>query len=135
LRSDDPKMNKIADVLPSALGKTFTGVPEPGSPAAKEAAAKAAKKVAPARPQIPAKDLTDKGLLQRFEAEIKKDQPDEKRLKELGDELDRRDLETANRVKGLSDDDLLKQFQEEIGKNNLDQEKVDRLGAELDRRD
>jgi len=90
---------------------------------------------APARPQIPAKDLTDKGLLQRFEAEIKKDEPDEKRLKELGDELDRRDLEAANRVKALSDEDLLKRFEAEIKKDNMDEARVKELGDELDRRD
>lgn len=95
------------------------------------------KKAAPAKaaPSIPAKDLSDKGLLQRFEAEIKQDNPDEKRLKELGDELERRDLASATRIKGLSDENLLKQFQDEIGKDNLNQEKVDKLGAELDRRD
>lgn len=90
---------------------------------------------APARPNIPAKDLSDKGLLQRFEAEIKKDNPDEKRLKELGDELDRRDLESVSQIKALSDDDLEKEFQDEIRKDDLDQARVDRLGAELDRRD
>lgn len=90
---------------------------------------------APARPEIPAKDLSDKGLMQRFDAEIKKDNPNEKRLKELGDELDRRDLESNEQIKRMSDDDLEKTFQDEIRKDNLDQVKVDRLGAELDRRD
>jgi hypothetical protein len=89
----------------------------------------------PARPSIPAKELSDKGLMQRFEAEIKKDNPDEARLKELGDELDRRDLETKNRVQGLTDDDLEKKFQDEIRKDNPDEEEMRRLGDELDRRD
>lgn len=90
---------------------------------------------APARPQIPAKDLSDKGLLQRFEAEIKKENPDGRRLKELGDELDRRDLQTADRIKGLNDTDLEKQFTDAIRADNIDQTLVDRLGAEMDRRD
>jgi hypothetical protein len=90
---------------------------------------------APAKPEIPAKDLSDKGLMQRFDAEIKKEKPDEKRLKELGDELDRRDLESNEQIKRMSDDDLEKEFQKEIRKDDLDQVKVDRLGAELDRRD
>lgn len=123
LRSDNPTMAKIADAIPGGAAKKVT----PGAP-----------RTAPverAAPEIPAKDLSDKGLMQRFDAEIKKEQPDEKRLKELGDELDRRDLESNEQIKRMSDDSLEKTFQDEIRKDNLDQVKVDRLGAELDRRD
>ncbi len=43
------------------------------------------------------KDLNDDDLLKQFETEIKKDNMDEARVKELGDELDRRDAENAKK--------------------------------------